>query len=410
MSTATLDVPSAVPPIGASTAHDLEQRHGSGVYGQRRLTLVRGEGAHLFDADGTRYIDCLAAQGAASLGHGHPRLAAAIANQAQTLIASPSSFPNDVRARFLERLADVTGYARFFLANSGTEAVEGALKFACLLTGRKKLLAVRRAFHGRTLGALAVTARAKYREPFAGLLAEAEWLRPEDPAAAEAAIDDTVAAVIVEPIQGEGGVHPLSAEYLAALRRLCDAHGALLIFDEVQTGFGRTGAWLAHRALGIPGDLVALAKGIAGGVPMGAVGLAPHLLRDGQSPLTVGSHGSTFGGSPLACAAGLATLDTLREERLPERAGRLGRWALDTLRQAFVDVPAVRDVRGRGLLIGIDLRSRVGPLVRTLMEEHHILTLAAGPTVLRLLPPLVIEDADWRRVIETVISIIGRHR
>lgn len=387
-----------IQPPQTNTALETEERLGSGAYALRGLTLVRGEGARVWDAAGNEYIDCIAGHGAAVLGHAHPAVTDALTRQAAQLIACPGTFANETRARLLERLHTVSGFARFFLCNSGAEAVEGALKAARLFTGRAGIVAMHRAFHGRTMGALSATAAPKYREPFEPLVPHVAHIPFGDVAAADAAITDETAAVILEPVQGEGGVHPATAEYLHAVRQLCDERGALLIFDEVQTGFGRTGAWFAFEHFGVRPDIIALAKGIANGVPLGAVGFAAHL-----PPLPTGNHGSTFGGNPLSAAAALATLETLERERLPERAARLGAWALDEWRRCLNGHRQVREVRGLGLMLGIELRSRVTPLLKRL-QARGILALPAGPTVLRLLPPLTISEGEWATVIETVLD------
>lgn len=375
-----------------------EAELGSGAYSQRGVALVRGEGARLWDDAGRLYLDCAAGHGVASLGHAHPRLVGALTEQASRLAVCPGAFASDVRVRFLERLAELTGMPRCFLANSGAEAVEGAVKLACHATGRTGLVATLRGFHGRTLGALGLTWERKYRAPFAPLLASGVRHVPfNDLEAMDGAIRADTAAVVVEPVQGEGGVHPAAPGYLAGLRRLCDERGALLVLDEIQTGFGRTGRWFAHQHDGVVPDLMALAKGIAGGFPMGAVAIGP---RAGVFP--AGLHGSTFGGNPLACAAGLATLETMAEEALPERAARLGSWALDTLRRRLASSPRVRDVRGVGLLVGIELRERVTPVLARLADDG-LLALPAGATVLRLLPPLTIPEDDWRRAVDLVV-------
>ena len=404
MRLATADPPRAQPLTVPSLGFD-EREAGleSGVYARRGLTLVRGQGAHLWDDQGRQYLDAMSGHGAAILGHGHPRLARAVAEQVETLMSCPGSFANDVRTRFLERLCEVSGFRRFFLANSGTEAIEAALKIAVLTTGRSKILALRRGFHGRTSGALGTTWTRSLREPFAALTpSRVEHLPPADLDAARLAIDTETAAVLVEPIQGEGGVHPLPSDYLAGLRKLCEEQGALLIFDEIQTGCGRTGSWFAFQQSGVEPDLLVLAKGLAGGFPIGAVALSERL-----SPLPVGSHGSTFGGNPVACAAGLATLETLEQEALVERAEKLGQHGLETLRRALASSRVVREVRGRGLMVGLELRQRVTPLLRTLMEEDRILALPAGRTVLRLLPPLVIDEEDWQRILEALVHHLG---
>jgi acetylornithine/LysW-gamma-L-lysine aminotransferase len=378
-------------------AQATEARRGAGAYRSRGITLVRGEGAWLWDSEGRRYVDCVGGQGAAILGHGHPRLAETLARQAARLISCPGSFANDARGAVYERLAAFTGMARFFLCNSGTEAVEAALKYARWSTGRSRLVACMRGFHGRTMGSLSVTWDRHYREPFAPLVPDAEHV----PFGRLEGLDELArdaAAILVEPVQGEGGVRPAPAGYLAGLREICDRHGTLLIFDEIQTGLGRTGRPMAAEHWGVQADLVTLGKGLAGGVPMGALA-----LREGLEPFPVGAHGSTFGGNPLAAAAAVTVLEVIEADRLPQRARRLGEEALATLRRELQSAPQVREVRGLGLLIGIELRSKAGPLLQRLAAEDGILALPAGPTVLRLLPPLVIAEDDLRRVIERLV-------
>ncbi|MGB8345937.1 MAG: aminotransferase class III-fold pyridoxal phosphate-dependent enzyme, partial [Ktedonobacteraceae bacterium] len=303
-----------------TTTVERENAYTSGVYGKRAVTLVRGQGAVVWDEQGREYIDCTAGYGVANIGHARPEIAAALAAQAQRLISCPELFYNDTRARLLERLAQLTppGLTRIFLCNSGTEAVEGALKFARLATGRSGIVATLRGFHGRTMGALSTTWEPHYREPFAPLLPGVSHVRFNDLAAAEAAINEQTAALICELVQGEGGVHVASDEYVQRLAQLCRERGALLIFDEVQTGFGRTGHLFACEHYDVQPDILCLAKSLAGGVPMGAICLGARVMESGR--ITKGAHGSSFGGNPLACAAALAALDIVEQEALPERA------------------------------------------------------------------------------------------
>lgn len=376
----------------------LEARHTSGVYPKRPLTIVRGAGARLWDDAGNEYIDCVGGQGVANLGHCHPAIVAAVAEQSQTLITCPEIFHNDVRARLLARLTALApgDMPRAYLCNSGAEAVEAALKFARLLTGRREIIATMRGFHGRTMGALSATWEPKYRQPFEPLVPDYRHVPFDSLEALDEAVGSQTAAVLLEVVQGEGGVRPASAAYLQGAQRLCRERGALLVIDEVQTGFGRTGRLFGCEHFGLQPDLLCLAKSIAGGLPMGAV-----LLRDGLPELPAGSHGSTFGGNPLVCAAALAAIDVLEAERLPERAAELGAWLLNELRARLARAPMVREVRGLGLLVGIELKVRVTPLLQRL-QARGILALPAGPTVLRLLPPLVIERADLERVIAAI--------
>jgi len=379
----------------------LEQRHTSGAYAKRALQIVRGEGARLFDADGNSYIDCASGIGAANLGHAHPAVLAALAEQAAELIVCPERFHNPVRARYQVALCQAAGMSRVFLCNSGTEAVEAAIKIARLSTGRSGIVAAMRAFHGRTLGALSATWKKAYREPFEPLVPQVRHIPFNSIEHLERALTPQDAAVILEVVQGEGGVHPADAGYLAAVQALCRANGSLLIIDEVQTGFGRTGRLFAFQHEGIEPDLVCVAKSMAGGLPMGAV-----LMGERVEPLSPSSHGSTLGGNPLACAAGLAVLDVLQSTDLIPRAAALGEAALAHLR-ARLPGGAVRDVRGRGLMIGVELRGKVTDVLAAL-QARGVLALPAGVTVLRLLPPLVITEDDLWQAIFAVEEVIGR--
>src|SRR5437660_816615 len=374
---------------------DLENTYTSGVYSKRPVTIVRGNGALVWDVEGREYIDCTAGYGVANIGHARPEIAAAIAAQAQRLIICPEIFYNDMRARLLERLAHLlpNGLAQIFLCNSGTEAVEGALKFARIATGRTGIVATFRGFHGRTMGALSTTWEPHYREPFSPLVPGVSHIRYNDLVSADAAINEETAAVIIELVQGEGGVHVTCEEYIHGLASLCRERGALLIIDEVQTGFGRTGRLFACNHYDLQPDILCLAKSLAGGIPMGAVCLGPRVTESGR--ITKGVHGSTFGGNPLACAAALTTLDILEQEALTGRAATLGTYALERLKA--LRTPLIREVRGRGLLLGIELRQRAQPYLEGLLERG-ILALPPGPNVMRLLPPLVITEAQLERV------------
>lgn len=370
------------------------------VYGKRGLTLVWGEGARVRDAEGREYIDCVGGHGALNLGHRHPRLVDALRAQSEALWFCPGSYANPARTGFMEKLVGAlpAELDRVFLSNSGTESVEAALKIARAVTRRPGFVAAVRGFHGRTLGALSVTAEARYREPFEPLLGEVRRVPYNKAEALSDAVDHTVAAVILEPVQGEGGVHAGDPAFFQAAREACDRAGALLIFDEVQTGFGRTGRLFAFERLGVVPDVLCLAKSIAGGLPLGAT-----VVRSGIE-LPPGAHGSTFGGNPVACAVGSATLDVLTEGTAVEDANAKGARLADQVRGAALDV--VREVRQVGLMIGIQLKVPVRPYLAAL-QDAGVLALAAGTTVLRLLPPLVISDADVARVAETVIGVLA---
>ncbi|HWQ14579.1 MAG TPA: aspartate aminotransferase family protein [Roseiflexaceae bacterium] len=377
-----------------------ESAYGSGVYPKRPLAIVRGEGALLWDTEGRAYLDCAGGQGAANLGHANPAVVAAIQEQAARLISCPEIFPNDQRAAYMEALAAALPFpARLFLCNSGAEAVEGALKFARLLTGRQGIVAAARGFHGRTMGALSATYEPKYREPFLPLVPGFRHVPFDRLEALESAVDGSVAAVILEPVQGEGGVRPAAPGYLAGAAQICRARGALLIVDEIQTGFGRTGRLFAIEREGVVPDLLVLAKSIAGGVPMGAVA-----IHERHGPLPQGSHGSTFGGNPLACAAARAALGYMRAHDLPRQAEEKGAYLMERLRA--LKLARVREVRGLGLLIGLELKERVQPHLQALMERG-VLALPAGPNVLRLLPPLVIEYSQLDTVIAAIDEVLG---
>ena len=382
---------------------DVENTYTSGVYGKRAVAIVRGSGALLWDAEGREYIDCTAGYGVANIGHGRIEIAATLAEQAQRLITCPEIFYNDVRSRLLERLAQLTpaGLDHIFLCNSGTEAIEGALKFARLATGRTGIIATLRSFHGRTMGALSATWEPHYREPFAPLLPGVTHIRYNNLAAAEAAITEETAAVIIEVVQGEGGVHVADETYIRDLAALCHERGALLIVDEVQTGFGRTGRLFACEHYDLQPDILCLAKSIAGGVPMGAICLGARVMESGR--ITKGVHGSTFGGNPLACAAALTTLDILEREALPQRAATLGAYALERLHA--IRSPLIREVRGRGLLLGIELTRRAQSYLEALFARG-ILALQAGPNVIRLLPPLVITEEQLEHALDIVEEVL----
>ena len=386
--------------IDIATVFEIEDRYGSGAYGKRPSALIRGEGVYVWHIDGNPYLDATSGQGVAALGHCHPAVVAAVTTQANMLVSIHESFYNDRRAELYTLLASVmpADLKRFFLCNSGAEAIEGALKVAKLLTGRDGIVAAKRAFHGRTTGALSMTWTPKYRKPFQDWLPTVQHVAYNDIAAAVEAITPETAAVVVESVQGEGGVHPATSEYLQALRERCDRTGAMLILDEIQTGFGRTGAWFGFEYAGIVPDIVALAKAIGGGLPMGAV-----CWRAAHGPIDRASHGSTFGGNPLVCAAAIATLSTIRDAGLVERARSHGEWLMDEL--AALDLRGVRAVRGRGLMVGLELRGRVTPVLKAL-QEQGVLALPAGLNTLRLLPPLIISRDELRLVIDAIAEVL----
>jgi len=335
------------------------------------------------------------------MGHAHPAIVTAVQAQAERLFLAPNGFYNDMRAQCLAELVRVAppGLNRAFLCNSGTEAVEAALKFARLVTGRTKIVSTMRGFHGRSMGALATTWRKEYREPFEPLIPDVSFVPYNKLERMAGVVDGMTAAVIVEVIQGEGGVYPGTEEFLAGTQALCHEHGALFIVDEIQTGVGRTGKLFASEHFDLRPDLMTVAKSIAGGIPMGATLIGERL---GEIPGHV--HGSTFGGNPLACAAAVATLHAMEAEGLPQRAATLGARLMDGLRA--LDNPAIREVRGMGLMVGVELKGHSAPYLAALSEQG-VLALPAGATVMRFLPPLVISEQDIDTVIEKVALVLG---
>jgi LysW-gamma-L-lysine/LysW-L-ornithine aminotransferase len=379
---------------------EIETTHSAGTYAKQPLVIVRGQGASLFDADGVEYLDCSSGHGVANLGHANPKVAEAIYKQASTLITLFESFPNDKRAELMQKLTSlVVGLDRVFLCNSGTESVEAAFKFARLSTGRKNIIAAMRAFHGRTYGSLSATYNKKYREGFEPLVPGFSHVAYNNVEALEKAVNEETAAVILEVVQGEGGVYPASAEYIHAARRICDEHGALLIVDEIQTGFGRTGKMFAIQHFDVTPDMLTCAKSLAGGVPMGAV-----LIGSKVKNLAPGVHGSTFGGNPLSCAAAIAALGVIEEEDLPRQALVKGAYLMDRLRE--IESPLIREVRGKGLMVGIELKEKVAPYIKEL-QERNIIALNAGMTVIRLLPPLVITYGQIDHLVNALAVILG---
>ncbi len=372
----------------------LDKEHQIPLYAKRDIVLVRGEGAYLYDNDGTRYLDAMSSYGVAILGHAHPRYTQALIDQAQTLITSHQSFGNDARSVFLETLDTIApeGVKKSFLSNSGTEAIEAALKFARAATGREKIVAARRGYHGRSFGALSATADKKYREPFMPMAIPAEHVAFNDADALEAAVDAGTAAVILEPLQGEGGVHVADAEFLRRAREVTQAKGALLIADEVQSAI-RTGVPFVTVEAGVTPDIIATAKAIANGFPIGVT-----LVTDAISEaMPSGAHGSTFGGNPLACRVGTETLRILEEDGLYANARTLG----ESIRTGIEAIGSskVRAVRGSGFMIGIELKSRATPTLKAL-QDKGVLALMAGNLVIRLLPPMI-----WQQ--EQVDELLG---
>ncbi len=389
--------------MNTSQIIELESKYTSGVYSKRPAAIVRGSGAHLWDSDGKEYIDCVGGQGTANVGHSNPAIVRAISEQAARLMVATEVFYNDQRAELEQKLVSIapSNFNRVFLCNSGAEANEGAIKFARYHTGRQEIVAFMRGFHGRTMGALSATWEPKYREPFGPLVPGFKHVPFENLEKAAQAINENTAAVIIELVQGEGGVRPGSRAFVEGLAQLCRERGALLIVDEVQTGFGRTGTMFATEHFDIQPDFLSVAKSIAGGLPMGAV-----LIGDRIRQLEPQTHGTTFGGNPVICAAANAAIDFIVEQNLPARAAELGEYTLGHLKR--IESPLIREVRGLGLLLGVELKVKVTPILQALMERG-VLALPAGPNVLRLLPPLVIERNDLEVVVERIEQVLTVH-
>ncbi len=372
---------------------------GGFVVGEKPVRLARGEGVHLRGADGTEYLDFGASYGCAPVGHAHPDVVDAATEQLERLPFVQASYPVAARDALYDRLAAAApdGCGNVWLCNSGTEAVEAALKFARSATGRADVVAAKRGFHGRTMGALSATWKRQYREPYEPLLADVTFVPYGDSDALADAVDDETAAVILEPVQGEGGVRPAPEGYLAAAREAADDAGAALVLDEVQTGLGRTGGLWACERRGVVPDALTVGKGLASGLPAAAT-LCADRLADGAGP-----HGSTYGGGPVVAAAAAATLDVLADEGLAANAARVGEHLRTELRAA--DLP-VRAVRGEGLLVGVEVRRGATRVLRDLAVEHALLALPAGRSVVRLLPPLSVTEAHADRVVEALAAVL----
>lgn len=372
-------------------------------------------GSLVWDIEGTRFIDCLGGFGVFALGHSHPKVLEAVRDQLGKMPLSSKLMYCKPQADLAEALAEVTpGELQYtFFCNSGTEAVEGALKIARMASGKPQIISTKGAFHGKTLGSLSASGREKYKDPFKPLMPEFVHIPFGDLPALEAAMSDDTAAFIVEPIQGEGGVNVPPADYLPAARELCDKHGALLILDEVQTGFGRTGRMFCADHCGVAPDIMTMGKAIGGGVmPLGAFSATPELWKVfEENPLI---HSSTFGGNPLACRAGLATLEVMKEEDLPAQAARKGEWLMSKLRELSSQYPElVVQVRGMGLIIGVEFsQDDIGGLMIAALAQRHILVAYTlnNPTVMRFEPALNMPDELLEEVVTAFAEGLAQTR
>jgi acetylornithine/LysW-gamma-L-lysine aminotransferase len=374
------------------------------VFSKKPLELVAGDGVELVGADDTRYLDFGASYACTPVGHCHPNVIEAIQEQAAELLYVQGSYPTPARRETYEKLGAMApgDLTNVWLCNSGSEAVEAALKFTRSATGRSKVVAATRAFHGRTLGSLSLTWKDSYREGFGPIPDGVEFVPFDDDAALTEAVDEETAAVFLEPIQGEGGIHPASESYLRTAREVTADAGAALVADEIQTGLGRTGTLWASEHAGVVPDVVTTAKGVASGLPLGATICADWIAEE------AGDHGSTYSGNPVVCAAANATLDTIVSEDLPENAARVGNYLQSELEAvAEADDLPIREVRGEGLMIGVEVKRGANRLLRDLALSESVLALPAGRTVVRLLPPLTVTESHADRVVEALREVMG---
>ena len=371
------------------------------VFNEKPIQIERGDGAYVYDDSGTEYLDMGASYACVPLGHGHEAVQSAVSEQLERITYVQASYPNAERTALYDLLADTAPapITKTWLCNSGTEANEAALKFARSATGDSKIVATMQGFHGRTMGALATTWKDKYKQPYEPLIGDVEFVPYDDAEALDAAVDDDTAAFIVEPVQGEGGINPAEREYLEAAREITEDAGAALIFDEVQTGMGRTGAlWNSTRAAVAP-DMITAAKGLGNGLPVGAT-----LCRDWIAE-NYGSHASTFSGGPVISAAVGATVSTIIEDSVPGNAAVVGDYLRTELEAAIGD--AVRDIRGEGLMIGVEVGRGANTALKQLALNHGVLALPAGRTVVRLLPPLTIDESHADEVVAAMTEVVG---
>ena len=382
---------------------EIEEKLMANVFSKRPVTITKGKGALVWDIHGKEYIDCTGSYGVCIVGHSHPKVVEAIERQAETLISCHASYYNNVRSKFLQKIVQIApkGLNKVFLGNSGAESVECAIKLARKFSGKPEIIAMMGAFHGKTMGALSATWDKKYREPFKPLVPYFKHVPPDNLERVSEAITENTAAILVEPIRGEGGVRVPKDGFLQGLREICDEKNVLLILDEVQTGFGRTGKMFACEHWGVTPDIMCLAKSVAGGLPLGVTIAKENIM----SSFKVGEHSSTFSGNPLVCAAACAAIDVVVEERLPERAAKLGRYFKERLEKLQARHKIVRDVRGLGLMIGMELRFDVLNILLKSLDKG-VLILDAGRNILRFLPPLVIEKEHIDRVVAVLDAIL----
>ncbi len=377
------------------------------IYQRFPVTIERGLGAHVWDVNGKEYIDCMGGYGVAIVGHCNPRVVRALKAQLDKIITVHSSLYNKTREEFLEKLIKISpsGLGQVFLNNSGAEAVEAAIKFARKFTGKKGMVAMNGSYHGKSYGSLSVTFSPKYRKSFEPLLSNVSFSPFGDIDVLKSTINSDTALVILEPIQGESGIHVAPDGFLQEVRKLCNEKGIVLIFDEIQSGIGRTGKMWASQHWDTVPDIMCLAKGIAGGVPMGATLVKPEIL----ACIGKGEQSSTFGGNPLSCAAGIATIQALTEDGLVENAAMMGKIFRDGLERLKEKHKIIREVRGKGLMIGVEMKFEVKDILFDAIASN-LLLLYSGKNILRLLPPLVISEADVNKTLEILDLILIKEK
>lgn len=375
------------------------------IYQRFPVTIERGLGAHVWDINGKEYIDCMGGYGVALVGHCNPRVVRALRSQLDKIITVHSSLYNKTREEFLEKLSKIapSTLGQVYLNNSGTEAVEAAIKFARKFTGKKAMVAMNGSYHGKSFGSLSVTFSQKYRKAFEPLLGDVLFTPFGDIEALKSAITPDTGLVILEPIQGESGIHVAPDGFLQEVRKVCTEHGIVLIFDEIQAGLGRTGKMWASQHWDTVPDIMCLAKGIAGGVPMGATLLRPEIL----ACIGKGEQSSTFGGNPLSCAAGIGAIDALTHDRLVENAAAMGKVFREGLERLKEKHKIIREIRGKGLMIGVEMKFEVKDILFDAIA-NNLLLLYSGKNILRLLPPLVISESDINKALETLDMILAK--
>lgn len=380
-----------------------EDRYLAPLYQRFPVNIAKGKGTRVWDTAGKEYIDCMGGYGVALVGHCNDRVVNALKMQAEILITAHMSTYNDTRLRFMQQITSVAPpeLNKIFFANSGAESVEAALKFARKYSGRHGVIAMNGGYHGKTFGALSVTYSEKYRKSFMPLLDGVKFVPYSDPSMLEDAVDDTIGSVIVEPIQGETGIIVPPDDLLPKIREICNRRNLVLVFDEIQSGLGRTGKMWAAQNWNTTPDIMCLAKGIAGGIPMGLV-LARQEIMDA---MRLGEHSSTFGGSPIACAAGTATIEALTDDKLIDNAAKMGMYFKDRLNRLQEKHKIVRQVRGLGMMLGVELRFDVKDILFDGIR-HGLLLLYSGRNVLRLLPPLVMDETTVSRVVDIIDTIL----